>query len=146
MRPILIAALLIGAPAAAHVTVWPKQSSPGAREKYEVRVPNEKPVDTIAVEIRFPAALRVTSIEQKPDWRAEALRDPSGRLIGVRWTGKLGPEQFTEFGLLAVNPGKGGEIAFTAIQAFADGTRVEWSGAAGSKTPAPRVTLIPAPH
>ena len=146
MRPILIAALLIGTPAAAHVTVWPKQSSLGAREKYEVRVPNEKPVDTIGVEVRFPAGLRVTSVEQKPEWRAEALRDPSGRLIGVRWTGKLGPEQFTEFGLLAVNPASGGELSFTAIQVFADGTRVEWSGAAGSKTPAPRVTLIQAPN
>jgi hypothetical protein len=135
--------LCISAAASAHVTVWPKQSAPSAREKYEIRVPNEKKVDTIAVEVRFPAGVRVTSIEQKPDWRTEPLRDASGQLVGARWTGKLAPEQFTEFGVLAVNPASGGDLAWSAIQSYADGTKTEWSGAAGSKTPAPRVTLKP---
>jgi uncharacterized protein YcnI len=145
MRSFPFAALLVASSAAtAHVTVWPKQSALGAREKYEIRVPNEKKVDTIALEVRFPAVLRVTSIEQKPEWRAEPLRDASGQLVGVRWTGKLAPEQFTEFGVLAANPATGGELSWPAVQLFADGTKVEWSGAAGSKTPAPRVTLVPA--
>lgn len=144
MRSILFAVLLAASSAAtAHVSVWPKQSAPGAREKYEIRVPNEKKVDTIALEVRFPAGLRVTSIEQKPEWRAEPLRDASGQLIGVRWSGKLAPEQFTEFGVLAANPPTGTELAWPAVQLFADGTKVEWSGPAGSKTPAPRVTLVP---
>jgi uncharacterized protein YcnI len=140
-----LAALLlcISAAASGHVTIWPKQSAPGAREKYEIRVPNEKKVDTVAVEVRFPAGVRVTSIEQKPDWRTEPLRDASGQLVGARWTGKLAPEQFTEFGVLAVNPASGGDLAWSAIQSYADGTKTEWSGAAGSKTPAPRVTLKP---
>jgi hypothetical protein len=43
--------------------------------------------------------------------------------------------------LLGVNPPAGNELVFTAIQAFADGTKIEWSGAAGSKTPAARVKL-----
>ena len=138
----LAAASLAGA-ASAHVTAWPQQSAPGAREKYELRVPNERKSATITVEIRFPAGLRVTAVEQKPGWQAEAFRDGSGNLIGVRWLGNLPPEQFTEFGLLGINPASARELAFTVIQAFADGTKVEWSGAAGSKTPAPRVTLKP---
>ena len=85
--------------------------------------------------------LRVTAVEQKPGWHAEALRDAAGNLTGVRWVGNLPPEQFTEFGLLAVNPPAGHDLAFTTIQAFADGTKVEWSGSAGSKAPAPRVRL-----
>ena len=40
-------------------------------------------------------------------------------LTGVRWVGNLPPEQFTEFGLLGVNPPAGGELVFTATQAFA---------------------------
>jgi uncharacterized protein YcnI len=143
MRPFLIlAAAALAVPASAHVTVWPKQSSAGAREKYEVRLPNEKEVDTIALELRFPAGLKVTSLEQKPEWRTELLRDASGAIIGARWTGKLAPMQFTEFGLLAANPASGGDLVWTATQIFADGSRVEWSGAAGSKTPAPRVTIV----
>jgi uncharacterized protein YcnI len=146
MRLTLIAAMSIGAsmPAAAHVTVWPKQSVAGAHEKYVVRVPNEGHAAMITVEVRFPADLRVTAVEQKPGWQAEAVRGPAGELVGVRLVGSLPPEEFVEFGLLAANPTKGGQLNFTAIQAFADGTKVEWSGTAASKTPAPQVTLTPA--
>ena len=138
---ISLAAAALASTASAHVTVSPQQSAPGAREKYELRVPNERKSATITVEFHFPKGLRVTAVEQKPGWQAEALRDPTGNLIGVRWIGNLPPEQFTEFGLLAVNPTGGGDLAFTAIQAFADGTKINWSGAAGSKTPAARVRL-----
>jgi hypothetical protein len=138
---ISLAAAALASTASAHVTVSPQQSVPGAREKYELRVPNERKSATITVEFHFPKGLRVTAVEQKPGWQAEALRDPAGNLIGVRWIGNLPPEQFTEFGLLAVNPTGGGDLAFTAIQAFADGTKINWSGAAGSKTPAARVRL-----
>jgi uncharacterized protein YcnI len=144
--PILavLATAALATASSAHVTVWPQQSAPGAREKYELRVPNERRSDVITIEFRFPPGLRVTAVEQKPLWHAEALRDASGALTGVRWIGKLPPESFTEFGLLAVNPKASGELVFTAVQAFADGTKVEWSGAAGSKTPAARVRLAPA--
>jgi len=136
-----VAAAMLATSATAHVTVWPQQSTPGAREKYELRVPNERKSATITVEVRFPANLRVTAVEQKPGWQAEAIRDPVGNLIGVRWVGNLPPEQFTEFGVLAVNPAAGSDLVFTAIQAFADGTKINWSGAAGSKTPSARVRL-----
>lgn len=139
--PIAAALLLLPMAAFAHVTVWPKESTAGAHEKYEVRVPNEKQADTVAIEVRFPAGLRVTSFEQKPGWITEPLRDSSGRAIGVRWTGTLAPQQFTEFGLLAVNPPSAGDLSWSATQSFSDGTKVEWSGAAGSKTPAPGVTI-----
>jgi uncharacterized protein YcnI len=143
MIPLAAALLLAPVPALAHVTIWPKESAVKAREKYEVRVPNEKQADTVAVELRFPAGLRVTSFEQKPGWMTEPVRDASGNTIGVRWTGRLAPQQFTEFGLLAVNPPAAGELSWTAVQSFSDGTKVEWSGPAGSKTPAPRVTIRP---
>jgi uncharacterized protein YcnI len=144
MRSLMILAMLVAAPASAHVTVWPNESAAGAREKYEIRVPNEKQADTIALEVRFPAGLKVTAFEQKAGWSTELLRDPSGAVTGARWSGRLAPMQFTEFGLLAANPRKGGELVFTAVQVYSDGTKSEWSGAADSKTPAPRVTLTPA--
>jgi uncharacterized protein YcnI len=140
MRNAIAAAslLLLPAGALAHVTVWPRESVAGAHEKYEVRVPNEKTV-------RIPAGLRVTAFEQKPGWMTEPVRDASGKATGVRWTGRLPSQQFAEFGLLAVNPAAAGDLSWTAIQSFADGTKVEWSGPAGSKTPAPRVTIAPSP-
>ena len=136
-----LTAAMFATAASANITVSPAQSAPGGREKYEIRVPNEHKSSTITVEVHFPATLRVTAVEQKPGWQAEAIRDGAGNLTGVRWIGSLPPEQFTEFGVLAVNPSGAGELAFTAIQAFADGTKINWSGTAGSKTPAARVRL-----
>lgn len=143
LRSTFTAAVLLtcGSAAAAHVTVWPKLSQAGAHEKYEVRVPNEKQVDTLSVELRIPKGVRIRSFEQKPGWTAEALRDSSGAIVGVRWSGRLPANQFTEFGLLAVNPSSGADLVWPAVQSFADGTRVEWTGAKGSKTPAPHVTI-----
>jgi uncharacterized protein YcnI len=140
------AAVAISAVATAHVTVWPRESVAGGHEKYQVRVPNEKQVDTVAVEVRIPPGLRVTSFEQKPGWMTEPLRDGSGKLAGVRWRGSLPPQQFTEFGLLAVNPAAAGDLGWSAVQTFADGSKIDWSGAAGSKTPAPHITILPAPR
>lgn len=139
---IAAAALLFATcPAAAHVTVWPKESAPGAWEKYQVRVPNEKQVDTVAVEIRFPAGVRPVSFEQKPGWRTEPVRDDRGNIVAVRWTGSLPPHQFTEFGIIAVNPATPGELKWVATQTYEDRSTVEWTGARGSRTPASFVTI-----
>ncbi|MFL6725732.1 MAG: DUF1775 domain-containing protein [Sphingomicrobium sp.] len=143
---ISLAAAALATSASAHVTVSPQQSAPGAREKYEIRIPNEKTADTIAVEVHLPAGLKATEFEQKPGWSTELERDRSGAIVGARWSGKLAPLQFTEFGLLAANPATSAELVFTATQFYADGTRIEWSGPATSKTPAARVTLKPAPR
>ena len=144
MNPIRIFAagmLLVPAIAAAHVSVSPKESPAKAWEKYDVRVPNEKEVDTIAVEVRFPASVRAMSFEQKPGWMTEPVRDASGKTVGVRFTGKLPPHQFAEFGMIAVNPAVPGELKWTATQTYADRTTIEWSGDKGSKTPAAWVTI-----
>ena len=138
------ALLLFPNTADAHVTVWPKQSATKAHEKYTVRVPNEKQVDTVAVEVRFPAGIQVKSFEQKPGWMTEPTRDASGKTIGARWTGRLPAGQFVEFGVLAVNPASPGDLGWTAVQTYADRTSVEWSGPKGSKTPGPVVTIMPA--
>ena len=138
---VLAAALAIPTGAAAHVTVWPKEAPAGAHQKYDLRVPNEKKVDTIAVEVRFPPGLKVVAFEQKPGWMTEPVRDAKGAFTSARWTGHLAPQQFVEFGVLAVNPPSATDLSWTAIQSFADGTQIEWSGTPGSKTPAPRVTV-----
>ena len=123
---VLAALAMLPAAAVAHVTVSPKTSSPGAWEKYEIRVPNEKAVPTTSLEVRFPVGLR---------------RDGAKTITGARWTGQLVPERFTEFAIIAVNPKQSGDLNWSAVQTYADGTAVNWSGAPGSKAPAPRVTI-----
>lgn len=135
------ALLVISTASLAHVTVSPKQSSAGAWETYEIRLPNEKTVATTSLEVRFPAGLLVKSFEDKLGWTIEPLRNSSGEIAGARWTGQLGPERFVELGIIAVNPKTPGDLVFSATQSFADGTSVSWSGPAGSATPAPRVSV-----
>ena len=58
-----VAALFVPAFAHAHAVVFPAKSSPGAYERYVLRVPNEKDAPTTRVEIRFPQGVRVISFE-----------------------------------------------------------------------------------
>ena len=145
VRAVLFTAIFVSAAgASAHVTVTPKESTPGAWEKYEIRLPNEKQAATTRLEVRFPGGLRVMSFEDKPGWTVEPLRDSVGAITGARWTGELPPERFVEFAIIAVNPKTPGELRWSASQTYADGQVVNWAGARGSATPAPTVMVRPA--
>jgi uncharacterized protein YcnI len=134
---LLGAATLVAAPrASAHAVVFPKTSAPGAYEKYVLRVPNEKGVATTRIEIRFPADVRVVSFADVAGWRLEVQSDAAGRVTGAVWTGTLAPQRFVELPFVAVNPKSGATIVWPAIQTYADGDRVEWTGPENDKHPA----------
>ena len=124
-----------------HAVVYPRTSEPGAYERYVLRVPNEKATPTTRVEIRFPAELRVTSFEDVPGWQLEVLNDSAKHIIGAVWTGTLAPQRFVELPFMAANPKSGDRLVWPAYQTYADGERVEWTGAEGSKRPASVTTL-----
>lgn len=144
------ALLLVAGSAQAHVTVWPRQSEQGAREKYVIRMPNERSSATVKLEALFPVEARVTSFQQSAGWTLTIRRDSAGAIVGATWTGELPPDQFAEFGIAVVNPKSGERLTWRFVQTYVDGTVVEWAGAPGSKTPAPQVELRPsavdAPH
>ena len=125
----------------AHAVVFPKTSKTGGHEKYVLRVPNEKTVPTTRVEIRFPAGLRVTAFEDVPGWQLEVLTDSTKHVTGAVWTGTLAPQRFVEFPFVAANPKEEVKLLWPAYQTYADGQRVEWTGAEGSKTPASSTSL-----
>jgi uncharacterized protein YcnI len=133
--------LLIPVLAFAHAVVFPRTSAPGAFERYVLRVPNENTSATTRVEIRFPAEVRVTSFEDVPGWTLEVLTDSAKRVIGAVWTGNLLPQRFVEFPFMAANPKTDAKIAWPAYQTYADGERVEWTGAEGTKRPASVTTI-----
>ena len=136
-------ALFVPAVAAAHAVVFPRRSTPGAYEKYVLRVPNEKGVATTRVEIRFPAGVRVVSFADVPGWTLETLTDSADRVIGAVWTGTLPPKRFVELPFVAVNPKEASRLVWPAYQTYADGERVEWTGAEESKTPASSTRIAP---
>ena len=130
--------LLLAAPAAAlaHAVVFPRESAPGAYEKYVLRVPNERDRPTTRIEITFPADVRVVSFGDVAGGALEVRRDSAGRVTGASWTGTLPPERFVEFPFVAVNPRTDAQLVWPAVQTYADGERVAWTGPEDSKTPA----------
>jgi uncharacterized protein YcnI len=146
-RPLAIAACTLALLAvmpgtlSAHAVVFPKTSAAGAYERFALRVPNEKNVATTRVELRVPAGLRVTAFADVPGWQLEVLTDSAQRITGAVWTGTLAPHRFVELPFIAVTPKDAPTITWPAIQTYADGERVEWTGAAGSRTPASVTTI-----
>jgi len=140
---LLAAAALLLAPALAlaHAVVFPKTTTTGAYEKYVLRVPNEKAVATVRVELRVPADVRVTSFADVAGWQLEVLTDSAKRIVGAVWTGTLAPQRFVEFPFVAANPKTATKVAWPAYQTYADGERVEWTGPEGSKRPASVTTI-----
>jgi uncharacterized protein YcnI len=135
------AALAIPTAALAHAVVFPSRSAPGAYEKYVLRVPNEKDVPTVRVEIRFPAAVRVVSFADVPGWQLQVQTDTARRVTAATWTGTLPPERFIEFPFVAVNPREATRLVWPVYQTYADGERVGWVGPEDSDEPA-SVTVV----
>lgn len=133
--------LVLPALAFAHAVVFPKASTPGAYERYLLRVPNERNVPTTRVEIRFPSEVKVISFSDVPGWTLTVERDTAQRIIAAVWTGTLAPERFVEFPFIAVNPQGSAELHWPAYQTYANGERVEWTGPEDAKTPASTTTI-----
>ena len=133
--------LIVPALAFAHVVVFPRNSATGGREKYFLRVPNEKSVNTIRVEVHFPDSVRVSAFADVAGWKLEILTDTAKRISGAVWTGTLEPKRFAEFPFMGSNPKTAMKLVWPTIQTYADGEKVEWTGEEGSKSPASVTTI-----
>ena len=131
-----IAALALPTFVFAHAVVYPRESAPGAYEKYVLRVPNEKAVATTRVELRIPSEVRVVSFGDVPGWTLAVETDSAKRVVGAVWSGTLAPQRFVELPFVAVNPRGDARLVWPAYQTYADGERVAWTGPEDAKTPA----------
>jgi uncharacterized protein YcnI len=133
---VALGVILVPAVALAHAVVYPKTSKPGAYEKYVLRVPNERDVPTIRVELHFPAGLRVVSFGDVPGWKLQVLTDTAQQITGAVWTGVLPKERFIEFPFVAVNPKDSTSLSWPTYQTYEGGERVDWTSPdTASKTP-----------
>lgn len=125
--------------ATAHVTVNPSESSTNAWEKYAVRVPVEKDMNTTEVTLVIPEGILFVSIMPIDNWDYEFEKDESENITSVTWTASeegIGPNEFIEFLFIASNPGEPGEFSWEAFQTYEDGSVVEWTGEPDSDEPA----------
>jgi len=127
-----LAFLLSYALAAAHVSVLPESLAAGSEAKLTFRVPVEREVATTGLEISFPEDLEALLFQPKPGWTYEVVRDSSGRITGVIWSGgRIRPGEFDEFTVLVRTPDRQRQLAFTIRQTYADGQVVTWEGDEG---------------
>lgn len=163
----LTSALVVGplaGLAAAHVEV----TSPGATEGEEgvltFRVPTEKDVPTVKVEVVMPTDTPLTDvlISPKAGWTyALTMAKPSKPLTNedgnpvteivsrVTWTatnGGIKPNEFDQFQVLADPLPKASQLTFKALQTYGDGSVVSWiqepvAGAPDPDFPAPVLAL-----
>ena len=138
-----LALTLIASAAQAHVSVRPRESKPGATEKYIVRVPTEGKVATTSVEVDIPQGVMVDSVEPVDGATTEMKRE-GGRIVSITWTVAIEPGANRELTFTAKNPSEGTDITWKAHQRYADGTSTEWVGAAGTRQPAPVTKLTAA--
>ena len=127
--------------ASAHIRIFPAESTAGAREKYTMRVPNEKQVATIRIEGEFPSALKIYDFEFKPGWKVDIHKNADGQIVGATWVGTIAPYEFVEFGMLGINPKQAEPLVWKFVQYYADGKTEEFTGPVGSPYPAPTVIL-----
>lgn len=135
--------------ASAHVTVYPKEATQGSYEKFTVRVPTEKDVPTVQVELKFQTeAVTISRFEPKPGWTYRIAKDTSGTVTGVTWTASgdgLQATEFGEFNMQGKVSDSASSITWKAYQTYKDGSVVEWTGAPDAKTPASVTTVKPKP-
>lgn len=130
------------APIFGHVTVQPRESSAGLSEKYTMRVPTERSSPTVRIEVEFPATIEVSGFAPIGVWRVDYSKDPSGKITRAVLSGsKIEPQATAEFVFNARNPAAETTILWKVVQIYEDGTRSEWTGPLGSRSPAPVTTI-----
>jgi uncharacterized protein YcnI len=143
-KALLFATLALTVPslATAHVSVRPRESKPGAEERYTVRVPTEGAVATTHVQLEIPPDVTVLEVMPVDGGSFETAKQGS-RITSITWKKEIAPKQAAEFVFRARNPSSS-EIVWKAHQHFTDGTTADWIGAAGERRPAAVTKLVSA--
>jgi uncharacterized protein YcnI len=137
-------AFVLSAVVQAHVSIWPRESSPGATEKYVLRIPSEGKVATTAVDIEIPDGVVVETLAAPAGWKYEVKRKDD-RIVAITWQVNVKPGEFIEVAFVARNPrGEQTQIVWTLRQHFSDGTVSDWTKAPnGSTRPTAITKLVP---
>lgn len=142
----LVAAVTVGiSPAAAHVTVNPREAVQGSYAKLAFRVPNEKDnASTVKLEVTIPTDTPIASVSVRPTpgWTATVehgtLPTPlkvhdsevTEAVSKITWTAvgdnAVAPGQFQEFEVSAGPLPQVDRIVFKALQTYSDGDIVRW--------------------
>jgi periplasmic copper chaperone A len=149
-----VAALFLGMPAQAHVTVAPSQLAAGAFDELTFRCPNERPAaSTTNLTVQLPqnAPLAFVSVRPVPGWHATVTKrklaqpyhsghgDITEVVDTITWSGgAIRPGEYQDFDVLAGPMPRGVHtLTFKAIQTYSNGEIVRWIELRGPGEPEP---------
>lgn len=155
-------------PAAAHVSVNPKEAPQGEYAKLAFRVPNERNLSTTKLEVAFPEKQPFASVSVRPvaGWKAQVTkaklatpvkahdREITEAVSRITWTADspataIQSGEFQEFEVSAgPMPEDADQVVFKALQTYANGEVVRWieeqTGSEEPEHPAPVLKLTKA--
>lgn len=139
MKRLILAAILLSAPATAHVTLEPAQAVAGSNLRAALRVPHGcGAAATERIELRFPEGVIMARPMPVPGWRINIVRAPlnppidngHGGLIrehvaGITWEGgPLPDEHYGEFVVMFRVPDRAGETVHLPVMQYCTGGAV----------------------
>ncbi len=164
----LLGVLAAASPAAAHVTVNPKEETQGGYARVAFRVPNESDTaSTTKVEVFLPEKSPIASVSTMavPGWTVAVTRgkpatpvkahgaDVAEVVTKLTWTASpaavIKAGQFQEFPVSLGPLPEVDRLVFKSLQTYSDGTVVRWieepvAGGEEPQNPAPVLTLAKA--
>ena len=146
-------------PAAAHIVLAEPTARPGAYYAGFFRVSHgcgASPTTSLRIEI--PSSILTAKPQPKPGWTITVEKAPlpkpvaaeggtmqTERVAAITWTGRLGAEEFDQFGLMVKLPAATGALYFPAVQTCATGearwTDIPAAGQAWHDLPRPAPVL-----
>jgi uncharacterized protein YcnI len=139
-----VAAALVSTDSAfAHATLSPATVLAQRSQVFTLAVPTEKAgVTTTQIELTPPAGFGIDSFVAAPGWKRVTDQSGSGEDVAIRkvtWSGGSVPTGEAAILQFVGDVGSAKTYEFKVRQSYSDGSVVDWSGAAGSETPAPAV-------
>lgn len=114
-------ALVLAAPAGAHVILKTPFVYASASSELELEVPNELDVSMTALHVAVPNGFRINAAQSEGDWV------PRVTPTTVSWTGgRLPPRATTTFRLTVDAPATPGAVSLDATQHYQGGGSVPW--------------------
>jgi uncharacterized protein YcnI len=136
------AMLAVSASAWAHVVVSPEVVTAGDYETLTVSVPTENEIPTTEIRVVVPEGFLLSGVQPVPGWE-HTFEEDGGVVRAVTFTGgEIRPREFQQFLLQAQASEEPGEYPWKAIQTYADGNVVEWTGPPDSEEPASVIEVV----
>lgn len=151
--------LTLPAAAQAHVSFHPNAVPQGAFATLTLRVPSEQEnADTTKIAIQLPSGFSDVTADPPAGWSyttktrklATPIKTDEGEIdteiTEIDFTGgRIPPEQFAQFPLSVVIPGKAGDVlTFKTVQTYSNGKVSRWIGPPSSESPAPTIDVTAA--